>query len=321
MALIARTTLFAKKETSYGTDVYGGTAAGTDGILALNVRPDPRFASLVRNVQRASLGKLPPVSETGGSDPGGGISFDVEIRGPGAAATAPRVSPLLQACGLTETLGTGTAGSASYAPASSGIPGCTIYAYMDGILWKLVGCRGNVKLTLQAGQVGLYNFTFQALTIGLADQGLLTGTYETTSPPSFVKYGTVSSLKIDTGDYEAIVQRLEVDLGNRIEVAPNANAPNNRNEIVLAERDVGGSFDPEMVPVATYDFWSKMKQASAIALTAQVGGTQWNKLLLTATKMVLGQIGLGERAGKRAFTIPFKLAETNGDDELMIAFQ
>jgi Phage tail tube protein len=320
MALVERTVVLAKKETNYGTDA---APAGTDGVLCMNVRPDVRFQSIMRNPQKQSLGNYPYIPETGGNAAGGGISFDVELRGAGSAYTTallPKVDPLLQACGLTLTVSSGT--SASYAPVSTGIPGCTIWAYLDGQLNKYVGCRGSVKLSLKAGQPAVWSFTMQSLTTVLSDASLVAGTYEAanTTPPAWVKYSTNSALKIGTGNIEAIVTAVEIDLGMNVQVAPNANTGNNRNEIVLAGRDVGGSMDPELVAVATYDYLAKMIAGSTESMTIQVGGTQFNKVTITCPRTVFGQIGWAERAGKRTLSIPFKIAESAGDDELTILY-
>jgi hypothetical protein len=318
--LTERTSLLAKTEATYGTDA---TPAGTDGVLAMNIKPDVRFQSLIRNVQKATIGNYAPVSETSGNAAAGGISFDVELRGAGSAystAVKPKISPLLQACGLTETVSSGT--SVTYAPASTGINGCTIYAYLDGIIAKLVGCRGNVKLALKAGAPATLTFDMQALTIAFTDGALVAGTYEpvNTAPPTWLKYSGTSALKIGTGNYEPIVQNLTLDLGNNVQISPSANSANGRAEIFIAARDIGGTFDPELVTEASFDYEGAMLAATQMAGTAQVGITQWNRAILTMPKLVLGQIGHQDRNGRRALSIPFKCAENAGDDEISLVF-
>lgn len=321
MALVSRTVILAKVESNYGTDA---TPTGTDGVLAVNaVRPDPRFESVVRNAQKASLGKLPPISALGGNDPGASIAFDVEIRGAGSAYSTtvlPKVDPLLKACGLTGSVSSGT--SVTYSPVSTGIPGVTIYAYMDGQLFKFVGCRGNARLTMKAGQCALWSFQFEALSANLSDASLVTGTYEVgnTVPPVWLKYGTVNALGIGTAPYAAVVQSAEVNLGNNIQIQPNANTASGRGEVIITERDIQGSMDPELVAVATYPFFADATGAVQKALAIQVGTAQFNRLIVNASRMVPASLSVQERAGKRTFSMPFKLAELNGDDEVTFVY-
>jgi hypothetical protein len=316
--LTARTTLLAKTETGYGTDV---TPTGLDGVLAMNVKPDVRFQSLIRNVQKSTLGKYAPVSETGGNTAAGGISFDVELRGAGSAystAILPKIDPLLKACGLTGTIVAGT--SVTYTPISTGISGCTIYTYLDGVIAKLIGCRGNAKLSLKAGQPAVWTFDMQALTIAFTDGALVPGTYESGSPtpPPWTKYGTFSSFM--TGAILPAVTAVDIDFGNSVQVATDANKINGRGRIDIVERDIQGTFDPELVLIATYDWHVAMQSATQIAGTVVVGTAANNKCTITLPRMVLGQIGHQDRSGSRALSIPFKAAESAGDDEITILF-
>ena len=56
-----------------------------------------------------------------------------------------------------------------YAPASVSIPSVTIYLYLDGVLTKLVGCRGSFNLSLTSGGIGRMSFTFQGMFLSKED--------------------------------------------------------------------------------------------------------------------------------------------------------
>ena len=77
-----------------------------------------------------------------------------------------------------------------YAPASVSISSLTIYLYLDGLLYKLVGCRGSFNLTLTSGGVGRLSFTFQGLYLSKADAAVPAATYDATRPAPF-KNGTM----------------------------------------------------------------------------------------------------------------------------------
>ena len=113
MVLLTRKRLIlAKTEATYGTD---SSPAGTDAILVKELEITPIEADVVsRDLIRPYLGNSDQLlANTRVS-----ITFQVELAGSGTAATAPRFSSLLKACGMAETTtaaaitGTATAGSA-----------------------------------------------------------------------------------------------------------------------------------------------------------------------------------------------------------------
>ncbi len=123
MVLLTRKRLIlAKTEATYGTD---SSPAGTDAVLVRELEITPIEADVVsRDLIRPYLGSSDQLlANTRVS-----ITFQVELAGSGTAATAPRFSSLLKACGMAETTtaaaitGTaqaGSAGSITLAAASS----------------------------------------------------------------------------------------------------------------------------------------------------------------------------------------------------------
>ena len=51
-------------------------------------------------------------------------------------------------CGFAETVTAAT--DVTYDPVSEGEPTLTLYGYLDGILFKMTGAKGNVTFTLNA---------------------------------------------------------------------------------------------------------------------------------------------------------------------------
>jgi hypothetical protein len=114
MALLSRKRLvLCKAESSYGVDI---TPAGSDALLVRSLEVTPIEADVVsRDLIRNYLGNSDQLlAQTRVS-----ISFQVEMAGSGAGATAPRFSSLLLACGMAETItaaavtGTAQAGAAN----------------------------------------------------------------------------------------------------------------------------------------------------------------------------------------------------------------
>ncbi|MFH2098173.1 MAG: phage tail tube protein, partial [Pseudomonadota bacterium] len=199
----------AKVESVEGT---AETLTATEAILAGGWEFDPEIEMQERPAVSASLSSFAKVA--GGRKVK--ISFKTELKGSGAAGTAPEVSALLQACGLSETISAGV--SVAYAPASSSIPSITIGAYCDGKRYLAAGCRGNVKLDAKAGGLGELSFEFTGTAMADSDTALLSPTYDSTTPPPFLD----ASLALDS--VAADIESLSIDLGNEVQLRPSANA-------------------------------------------------------------------------------------------------
>lgn len=121
MALLTRKQLIlVKAESTYGTD---SSPAGTDALLVRSIDVTPLEAEVVsRDLIRPYLGNSDQLL----ANTRVMMSFQVELAGSGTAATAPRFSSLLKACGMAETTtssavtGTAQAGSAGSITLASG---------------------------------------------------------------------------------------------------------------------------------------------------------------------------------------------------------
>ena len=136
-----RTLLCAKSETVYGTDSVPTATANL--MLAYDIAPTkPRtFIERVPAIcnwspQRGVQGERH-----------GELVFKTEIIG-GKEDTPPIIDPLLKACGFKATTSAGQ--PTTYKPLSAidmtNTPSCTIYLYLDGMLEKFTGSRGNLRI-------------------------------------------------------------------------------------------------------------------------------------------------------------------------------
>jgi len=148
-----------KVETTYNTD---STPAATDALVVSNFAW--KFAE-ARLAERAiSTGtKLGAPSIYAGALVE--VTFEAELKGSGAAGTAPDVGVALRACGHLETITGGV--SVAYALDSDDEKSATIW-FKDGDPtgaagdeWRLTGCRGQVTFAIEAGNVGKALFTFR----------------------------------------------------------------------------------------------------------------------------------------------------------------
>lgn len=308
-----RRVIAAKIESVEGT---GETITVADGgILAITPKVEPDIKLLPRNVVKASLGNLTrPVGPRLAR-----ITFRAEIKGAGSAYASdnkPALSPYLRACGFAETVDA-TPGSetVTYDPASTGVPSITIWSYEDGVIKKITGCRGNVKLGMVSGEIAYADLDFIGVWAGLVDGAMIAPTYEGTTPPAFLS----SSFTIDS--YAAVIKEVSIDMGNKLYLREDSSAAAGYLSAVITDRDPKGGLDPEMVLAATYDWHGKWLSGATGALNiGAIGATQYNKFLITGVAAQYEKLADADREGLAVIDNTFLLNESTGDDEIQIVF-
>lgn len=310
--LVSREVILAKLETTYNEDAMPDAAA--DAILVEN--PAWSNAGLRMNERtpvKATMGKAQ--SYYGGHLRS--VTFDVELKGSGTAGTAPEMGPLLQACGMLETVDVSVPGSefVAYAPISSNHKSLTIYYYQDGLLRKMTGCRGNVSFNLETGMVGKASFTFTGHDGGTSDTALVSPTYDSTVAPGLV------SVPFSFGSYPAAVSKLSFDMSNQVQTPSVISAPDGFGDVVITSRDVNGSFDPEATLKATQDWETMLMDGTQSALdTGLIGDTAGNRYQVQMPAAYMRDMSPGDKSGVRVYEVPFGAVENAGDDEVSITF-
>lgn len=200
--------LLAKQEVTLGVDPVPTPAANS--ILVRALMPQIINAEFVeRNNIRGYKGNFGSLAV--------GVhrmfEFEVELAGSGAAGTAPKWAPLLMACGFSETLVLST--TATYAPVSTGEPTVTLYGYLDGILFKMSGCKGTVSFELNSKQIPVMKFKFIGEYSAATDTAFPTGMVFT----GFQKPLTVGKVNTPTLSFfgfAAVASALSFDVANAL---------------------------------------------------------------------------------------------------------
>lgn len=301
--------LLAKLETTYGTDADPDPA--TDSILCEVPTVEPVIAALERQNVRAFLGAFPKLNVGEAIK----ITFPTELKGSGTAGTAPEIGPLFEACGFTRSSSPGV--SVTYVPNSDilSAKSVTLWWYFDGMVHKVTGCRGTFTIEAKAGQYAKINWEFTGLYQKAADLALATGTYNDTVPARFVN----AALTIDS--YSAIVENLKITIGNEIARRPSANAATGILAYFIKARNITGEIDPEVVTLATKDFWAMMDDSDQVAFTAAIGGTAGNICTITAPGVQLTDLKYGDRENLLTYQIPIAFIPSDaGNDEISMVF-
>jgi len=307
--LTKRQVILTKIEGAYNTDPVA--AAATDAVRVENLSFSLEGARMhERAPLKPSLGLTPKIY--GGTL--GSLSFDVYLKGSGAAGTAPEIDPLLRACGLGVTNVPVT--SDSYAPVSTGIESCWIEWYEDGLKHALGGCRGSFTCTLTAGEPGKLSFSMTGHYTKPVDMALPAPTYDSSVPASLLD---LTAFAVD--GYAASVAALSFDMGVTLATPPDLTAADGFGEIAIAGRGVTGSIDPLASLIATYDWVTKWQTDTPVVIdTGVVGPAAGNRWRIQFPTAQYTEIGHGDRDGLITREIGFAANENNGDDEISIVF-
>lgn len=219
--------LAAKVEATYGTDSTPGPT--TDAVrvserIWSGIRVSHAFENLRPDAASGSLFELFPAK------PGGRIvELDIawDARGSGAAYASgtvyPEASPLFRACGLDETFDA-TVGdeTVTYDPLDTGHESCTIYAYAGGLLFKVVGCRGNMLWPITAGQLGIIRFRMRGIMVSDPTALALPAfTYQAVVPEPAaglgMSVGGIWSPDLISAEFDAGADIQQLDSGNAVE--------------------------------------------------------------------------------------------------------
>lgn len=311
--LTLRRVIAAKIETTEGTKE---TLTGTEsGILAF----DPKFEVDVQMTKRNAIRpSLSPLADVPGAQLAR-LTFRVELKGAGSAystSVKPAVGEFLRGCGFAETVDTTVgAETVTYDPASTGHKSMTIALYQDGIRQLMYGARGNVKFTFRHGEPVYADFEFLGVYDGTTDVTLPSPIFESTIPPAF--YNSTFTV----AGSSMLIEGITIDMGNVLTLRKDVTKTAGYYSAIITGREPNGSFDPEMVAVASHDFYGRWIAGTTGALViGPVGGTQYNKVTVTAPAVQYRKVADADRDGIAIADTSFLLVGDEGDDEIQIVF-
>lgn len=311
--LSRRRVLAAKIEATEGV---GETISASDGgILAIEPKVDVDIKMTERNVFMFTLSRLTSIPGTRAAR----VIFKAELKGAGSVYSAmvkPAIGKYLRACGFAETIDTSTGTEkATYTPASMGVPSLTIECYEDGVAKRIIGARGNVKISGRIGEHVLAEFDFLGVWDGIRDASMITPTFEGTTPPILL------SAQFSVANYGAIITGFDVDMANTIVLRENINTSTGFISALITGRKPNGKINPEMTSVGTHDWYGKWVSGTTGALNiGDIGTTQYNKVKITSPKVAYTKISDADREGLAVADTNFELAMDTGDDEIEIIF-
>lgn len=244
------------------------------------------------------------------------ISFKSELKGPDDAAspeTATALDPLLQACGLVPAAGAwpgdGDAGdSLIYTPTSdpAAHKSATLYYYMDGILYKMVGARGTAVATFSVRGYPSIQFNMTGLYAPAADQANPSATFEEHTPPNCLSAG----LKI--GSYSPVgIEQAQIDFGIGLSEKRDLNSSTGLTSLVITSRTPKITLDCDVVPLASFNPEALWSAATKSAIDWQAGLAPGNRVMIKAANAQMEEPSRGDRDGRAIYNLSFTCTQDN----------
>ena len=200
-------------------------------------------------------------------------------------------------------------------PISGSVVSLTMGLFEDGIRKVLKGCRGTVKFNFKIGEPATLDFSFKGVEAGVTDVPMFTGvSFDNTVPPVLLNaVMACDGVSLNIGE-------MEINVSNTLASKDKIDDAKGILSFMITGRDMQGSFNPEMVPVATHDFFSKWFSNTPMVVDLAYGETEGNKFRFYAPGIIYNKIDDGDRDGLQLAQTSFDLTGSMepGDDELAI---
>lgn len=315
---VANTAILVKIEPISGTDAVPTGAA--DAVLVTDFKATPLDA---KNVDRqfvrpyfGGYGQLVgPASVK--------LSFSVELGGSGTPATPPQLGDLLIACAHAEA-SLATPNRTEYTPVSTNLKTATMYYYDDGVLHKLLGAMGTVKLSAPVGDRPKLMFDFVGLDGGISAASV-PGTTLTAwnAPPVVSKANTVDitlgctySAGALSGGTVYTSAGLDVDWSNQVAFTALASA----EFVDITNRNVTGKIKLDLTAAQEVAMYAAVKQNTLQGLGFTLGTAAGNKIIFHSPSAQLMNPSKEEINGRRLIGFDVRFPPSAGNDETRLAF-
>lgn len=301
----AKKAILSKLEATYAVDAT--PTGAVDWVEARNVNFTPMdVTSTERNIE------LPYFGDSGEVLTGfwAKLSYDIALAPSGTLGTAPKWGKDLMACGFAETITAGA--SVEYNLVSESFSSETKYINIDGTLHSLLGVRGNAKFKFEEEGIPMMSLAYDCIYVDPV-AGLM---------PSVTRTGwmieegvnAANTTKADIDGVGFAFSSLEFDLGYKVE---RLNLPGPQVEVRLASRKVTGSITVLAPELATFNPFTKAKDAPTVPLTV-THGTVAGKKVQVNLKVRLGAPEYTQIKGLVGYKIPFTGTPVSGNDEFSL---
>lgn len=170
--------LYVQAGTTYGETP--ATWAGSHALQVFDLSMQPLQATAVERAQIDSEGQSrivkPAMTALFGT-----LEFSTYSLCSGTAGTAPAITPLLTACGMSVATVTGVSNTFSQASLNSDTGFAHVMAWWGGDRYFFHGARGSCEITYAAAALPVFKWTFEGIYVPPFAGAAITPTYPTTA--------------------------------------------------------------------------------------------------------------------------------------------
>ena len=278
--------LLAKVESSYGTDPTPTVADnGVRGVGRIwnALSPEWAFPNLREDTMSNSLIGVAPGTPEGRIVT---IDYAVQLMGAGAAYSSstpvrPEADPFIMACGFARThTDTASSEAVDYDLADTNHASITVWVYAGGKLFKVVGCRGNMTWSPQAGGLGQVQFQLQGIMLDAPTETAVPSiTYDAVVPPPAVSMG-LALVPSGGSSWTPRTQALEVTTGHDMPRLDDVNSAQGVEGFFYAATNPRLSFQARAVDLSDYPAYALSAARTVHTIDATLGSTQYNRVKL-----------------------------------------
>jgi len=313
---IRNTTILAKIETTYGTDSIPTGAANS--MLVSNVTVAPVHENVSRDLIRSYMGASEQLVGTRYIS----LDFTVELQGSGTAGTIPAWGALMRACSFAEA-DLLTPDRIEYSPVSSAQEGVSIYYYLDGVLWKALGCRGTCDIDLTVGARPTMSFKFFGI-----DGGATAATPSGVSYTSFKTPVTVTAANSDdflignvtyaagvlSGGTASCTRGMNISLGNDYKHVPTLCG----ESVDITGREITGSMVIDLAAAAEVTEITAINANTTTAIGWTLGTVAGYKVMIYAPAVQRINPKYEDVDGRAMLSVDLRFLPSAGNDELKL---
>lgn len=299
--------LLAKAEVTPGTEVVPDGAANWIEARNLSITPmDTETAD--RNLI------LPYMGHSGKTVVAQWVkvTFETLAAGSGAAGTAPKIDPLLLACGLAKTVNAGV--SVVYNLISTAFGAASIYINIDGVNHKMIGARGTVGLTLNAKAIPVFRWEFDAAFV--APAAVVMPAITRTGWPVDEPVNAVNTTPVTINAVAMAFSALDLLGANQ---RARLSLPGPQAGVEIVDRAPSGSATVLAPPLATIDPFALATAGTNVALSVTHGSAAGKKIKADG-KIVISNVAYDQIETMAAYKIDYDLVPVSGNDELAFTF-
>jgi hypothetical protein len=239
------------------------------------------------------------------------LAFDVALAASGVAGTAPKIAPLLRACGFAETVSAGV--SVAYSLISSAFESCTFWMWIDGVRHKGLGARGSCTVKLDKG-IPLLHVELTALYVAPTDTANPSVT--TTGWPTEQPVNAKNTLVCKVNSVDSWYSKFEINQGNAVQ---HNDLPGGYEELVISDRAPTASLSMLAPTLATLDPFALASAATNIPIQVVHGLGAGSQVQVDLKARIVGA-AYEDIGGTTGYNLTLSPDPVSGNDEVSITF-